>query len=243
MPSRPSTHAYTATTAARSHTARVVDDLGIAIISGREPAGSVLPGDAQLISRYGVSRTVLREALRTLGAKGLVKPKARIGTRVQERSEWNMFDSDVLLWHAKTGLGNRFLGHLGEMRLALEPAAAALAAQRRTAVQMKGIREWVDRMGAPGISREDFVSADLGFHLAVAGAAGNPFFHSITTLIEVALVAMLTISSPVESSRRLKNSVVKHRGIADAIERKDAEAARLAMAAVIEEGISHSKAR
>lgn len=214
----------------------------MAIVAGREPAGSMLPGDAELINRYGVSRTVLREALKTLGAKGLVKPKARIGTRVQERSEWNLFDSDVLIWHARSGFGPEFLRSLGEIRIALEPEASALAARRRTADDVKAMREWVRKMGEPGITADGFAKADLGLHLAISAAAGNPFFLSIATLIEVALVAMLTISSPVEDPQRLVTSVERHGAVVDAIERRDAQAARRAMLVVINEGIGNTLA-
>lgn len=212
----------------------------MAIVAGREPAGSILPGDAELINRYGVSRTVLREALKTLGAKGLVKPKARIGTRVQERSEWNLFDSDVLIWHEQSGFGPDFLRSLGEIRTALEPEASVLAAKRRTAGDIKVMRDWVRKMGEPGITADEFAHADLGLHLAISAAAGNPFFLSIATLIEVALVSMLTISSPVDQPARLVQSVVRHRAIVDAIEQGDADAARRAMLVVINEGIDHA---
>lgn len=224
----------------RSHTARVVEDLGLAIISGRQGAGTLLPGDAELIERYGVSRTVLREALKTLSAKGLVQAKARIGTRVRERSDWNLFDSDVLIWHARTGFTGAFLRHLGEMRMALEPDAAAFAARRRTPEQMARIGSWVTLMAAREITAEEFVEADLGLHLSIAEAADNPFFLSISTLIEVALVAMLKLSSPVESSERLALSVAKHRAVADAIKAGDPDRARSAMQAVIQEGIDYA---
>lgn len=240
MPNKPATYQYQATVPARSHTARVVEDLGLAIVSGRQPEGSLLPGDAELIERYGVSRTVLREALKTLSAKGLVQAKARIGTRVRDRAHWNLFDPDVLIWHARTGFKPEFLKHLGEMRLALEPEAAALAARRRSAPQLGKIEAAVERMSDPAIRPADFVEADLGLHLAVAEAAGNPFFISISTLIEVALVAMLTISSPVENASRLAASVAQHRAIADAIKSRDAEAARAAMQSVVQTGIDRA---
>ena len=90
--------------AARSHTVRVVDHLGEAIVSGRLPQGTLLPGDQELLAEYGVSRTVLREALRTLSAKGMLQARARVGTRVQPRSAWTLFDPDVLRWHRDAGL-------------------------------------------------------------------------------------------------------------------------------------------
>jgi DNA-binding FadR family transcriptional regulator len=234
-------HAYAATAPVRSHTSRVVDDLGLAIVSGRQAEGALLPGDVDLIERFGVSRTVLREALKTLSGKRLVRATAGIGTRVRPRSDWNLFDPDVLVWHARTGFAPEFLSHLGEMRMALEPEAAALAATRRTARQIEDLHRWVDLMGNAGSTAQEFVRGDLGFHLAVADAADNPFFHSISTLIEVALVAMLTVSSPADEPADLAQSVAKHRAIADAIEKGDAKAARRAMQAVVQQGIDRSR--
>ena len=92
-------------------------------------------------------------------------------------------------------------------------------------------------MARPTISLDDFVRADLGFHLAVAEAAANPFFISISTLIEVVLVAMLTISSPAEDPQRLALSVAQHRRIARAIANRDPDDARLAMRIVIDNGV------
>ena len=241
MPSRPSTHQYQTSSTSRSHGGRVVEDLGLSIVSGRQKEGSLLPGDSDLLARYGVSRTVLREALKTLSAKGLLQAKARIGTRVRERANWNLFDPDVLVWHARLGFSTAFLEHLGEMRMALEPEAAALAAIRRSPDQMAAIKGWMAKMSDPAILPQAFVDADLGFHLAVADAAGNPFFLSISTLIEVALVAMLTVSSPVESAKGLAASVAQHQAIADAISAGDSAAARKAMQAVVQKGIDRSK--
>jgi DNA-binding FadR family transcriptional regulator len=215
----------------------VVNDLGESIVSGKQEQGTLLPGETELIERYKVSRTVLREALKTLAAKGLVQPKARIGTRVRSQADWNLFDPDVLVWHARTGFAPDFLRHLGEMRMALEPEAAALAATRRTAKQLEAIWDWFDQMADPKVAPQDFVHADLSFHLAIADAADNPFFHSISTLIEVAVVAMLTVSSPFEDRPRLAVSVAEHRAIAEAIDGRDPERARTAMQTVIQRGM------
>lgn len=227
----------------RSHTARVVRDLGLGIVSGRHAEGSILPGDAELMERFAVSRTVLREALKMLAAKGLIQAKARIGTRVLPRTEWNLFDPDVLIWHARNGFDDEFLTYLGEMRMALEPEAAALAAARRTPEQLATLYAWVDKMGAARNSAPEFVKADLNFHLAVAATAANPFLTAISTLIEVALVAMLTISSPVEEPAQHTVSVNAHRDIADAIAAGDAEKARAAMRLVITQGLERRDRR
>jgi DNA-binding FadR family transcriptional regulator len=184
---------------------------------------------------------VLREAIKTLSAKGLLQAKARIGTRVRDRAHWNLFDPDVLVWHAKVGFAPEFLTHLGEMRLALEPEAAALAASRRTEEQLAALRGWIGKMEGPHERADDFVLADLGLHLAIANAADNPFFLSISTLIEVALVAMLTVSSPVEDPKRLGASVAEHRAIVEAIAARDADRARRAMRSVVQTGIDGAR--
>jgi len=239
---KPPQRDYATTDPVRSHTGHVVRELGIGIVAGVYAQNAILPGEAELMERFGVSRTVLREALRTLAGKGMIQPKARIGTRVRDKADWNLFDADVLVWHARVGFDAEFLTYLSEMRLALEPEAAALAARRRTPLQLQHLYGWVEKMGAHNVSRTDFVDADLNFHLTVAAAAGNPFLRSISTLIEVALVALLTDSSPVDEPLGHARSVAAHRAIADAIARREAEAASAAMRGVVEEGMARGRA-
>ncbi len=226
----------------RSRTARVAREIGMAIVAGRFPQSSILPGDAELTERFGVSRTVLREAMKTLAGKGLIQAKARIGTRVRDRTEWNLFDRDVLIWHATNGFDPAFLVHLSEMRLAIEPEAAALAAERHSPKQLEDIWRWLEAMSAADTTHDEFVDNDLRFHLAVAAAAANPFLRSISTLIEVALVAGLRISSPVQEPSRLALSLTQHRAVAETIASGDPDAARAAMRIVIENGLAFNRA-
>lgn len=200
-----------------------------------------MPGDAELMQQFGVSRTVLREALRTIAGKGLIEARARVGTRVLPRSDWNLFDRDLLVWQARQGFDAQFITHLTEMRLALEPEAAALAAARRTDRELETIFSCFDRMAAPEISREEFARADLDFHLAIVVAAHNPFLRSAAALVEVALMGLLKISSPAEDAGRLGSSVEDHRRIADAIAARDPESAREAMKVVIAVGMRASR--
>ena len=216
-------------------------EIGRAIVSGAYPERSLLQGDAELMQRFGVSRTVLREALRTLAGKRLIEARARVGTRVLPRSEWNLFDRDVLAWQSRQGFDAEFITHLSEMRLALEPEAAALAAMRRTNDELETIFHRFDRMAAPEISREEFAMADLDFHLAIVVAAHNPFLRSAAALVEVALIGLLKVSSPAEDAGRLASSVDDHRRIADAIAARDPEAAREAMRVVIGVGMRASR--
>lgn len=238
MTSRPASHRYANTEPVGSHTAHVIREIGTGIVSGRYPQDSILPGDADLMQQFGVSRTVLREALKTLAGKGLIQARARVGTRVRDRAAWNLFDRDVLIWYATIGFDHDFLEHVTEMRRALEPEAAALAAVRRTPEQLERILHWTAQMrAAEKTTIADFVDADLHFHLAITEAAANPFLRSISTLIEVALVRVLTVSSPESDPARFRLSVRSHEAISDAILRQDPEASRAAMREVIEQGM------
>ncbi|GGB36799.1 GntR family transcriptional regulator [Tistrella bauzanensis] len=217
----------------RTNHAHVVQELGLGIVEGHFAPGSILPGDADLMARFGVSRTVLREALKTLEAKGLVQPKARIGTRVMPASHWNLFDPDTLSWHFQCGLNRGFLASLAEIRLALEPEAAALAALRRSPEDVADLYRLAAAMNDPANTGSSFANHDLEFHLVVARASGNPFMRSISALIEAALSAALNISSPADDPAKIAISAADHRAIAARIEAGDADGARAAMRRVI----------
>jgi DNA-binding FadR family transcriptional regulator len=132
----------------RGHSSQVevTRTIGLDIVAGRYAEGTSLPRDAELTAMFDVSRTVLRESVKTLSAKGLLNSKAGVGTRVRERSAWNMFDPDVLGWHLEAGIDKRFLRDLADIRLAVEPRAAALAAERRPDESIAILRESVAKM-------------------------------------------------------------------------------------------------
>lgn len=226
--------------ASSSQTGRVVRELGLAITSGYFPADTILPRDADLMARYGVSRTVLREAIKILSGKQLLQSRARVGTRVRHRNEWNLFDPDLLMWHAQAGLDADFIQHVGEIRWALEPEAAALAARRHTEAGIEVLYRHADRMGAPNVSAREFIDADLDLHLAIAAMAANPFMRAISALIEFALVAALTKSWPGDEAGGVARSAARHRDIIAAIAEGDEEGARAAMRIVISEGIARA---
>ena len=220
---------------ARSNHAEVARSLGIDIITGRYGEGARIPGDAELMATFGVSRTVLRESVKTLVAKGLLTTKAGVGTVVRGRSACNMFDVDVLAWHLDAGIDRRFLSDLTEIRLAVEPQAAALAAARRTEADIAELRRSMDLMRSEPPDSTGFADADLALHIAVANASGNPFMRSIGAVIEAALRASFIRSAPVEPEDRA--TVLQwHQRIVDAIADQDAEAATAAMTAVIYNG-------
>lgn len=227
---------------ARNLHSDVLWDLGFAIVSGQYPQGSILPPDTDLLDQFRVSRTVLREALKTLAAKGLIEARARIGTRVLPRNRWNLFDADVLAWHFELGPEVSFLQSLAEVRIGIEIEAAALAAERRTDEQARMLLDTVERMEAAE-TPEDFARHDLDFHKSVADASGNPFMASISALVEMALTAAFTISSPVNEPEALSQTVMVHRNIAKAILEKRPEGARDAMRIAIAEGFARAAGR
>jgi DNA-binding FadR family transcriptional regulator len=228
--------------AARNFHTFVINEIGQGIVTGKYPVGSILASDAVMMETYGVSRTVLREALKTLAAKGMIEARARIGTRVLPRQRWNLFDSDVLSWHFEAGPDVELLRSLAEIRIGVEVESAALAAVRRSDEQAEALLACAGRMGEAKTA-EEFARTDLQFHRTVAEASGNPFMASISALVELALTAAFTISSPVEDEAAMSATVRAHGRIAQAIKAGDAEEARLAMKAVITEGFARASGR
>ena len=220
----------------RSNHAEVARSLGTAIIAGRYPAGAKLPGDSELLAAFRVSRPVLRESVKTLAAKGLLTTRARVGTVVRERAAWNMFDADVLAWHLEAGIDRRFLRDLAEIRLAVEPAAAARAAARRTSDDLAALDAGLAQMRAEPSDSAGFAEGDLALHVAVTVASGNPFMRSIGSVIEVALRASFQLSAPVEAAER-DTTLAAHAAIVAAIAASDPKAAAEAVRQVIHNGL------
>lgn len=218
---------------ARSAHDLVTQGIGHSIMQGRFPIGSTLPGDAELMEFFGVSRTALREAMKTLAAKGLIESKTKVGTKVLGRNNWNMFDADIIEWHLELGIDAQFLGWLFEIRQTLEPLACATAALRRTPEQVGQMHQALLAMYRCEKSRQGFTKADLAFHRVILEASGNPFLQSIGSVIGAALATSFTISSPVSSDDQFKRVMEQHQAVFDSIERGDAAAASEAMSTLI----------
>lgn len=221
---------------ARSAQDQVLHGLGIAILRGDYPEGTLLPSEAELTERYAVSRTVLREVMKSLAAKGLLVSRTKIGTRIRPQVDWNFFDAELLNWRLEIGLDLRFLESLYEIRLTVEPAAAALAASKRNAEDVAALQELVRQMQRPGLDRQTFAAIDLDLHLRIASASGNPFMRAIGNIIEAVLITTLTETAPAEDPQRLRLAAANHAKIVEAIANGEAAAASRAMTAVIEEG-------
>src|SRR5882724_10015616 len=94
---------------------KIAEILGTEILKGVHSAGNKMPAEANLIRRFKVSRTVIREVMKTLAAKGFVVSKTRVGTLVLDQLHWNFFDADVLLWRVRMGLDDEFIHSLTEI--------------------------------------------------------------------------------------------------------------------------------
>lgn len=221
---------------------QIVRSLGQDILSGRIPPGEKLPNEAALLARFGVSRTALREALKTLSAKGFLVVKTRVGTKVNDPLRWNFFDTEVLSWQVGNGMDAAFRRHLAEVRRALEPAAAALAAAYRTESDLTAMRAAIQAMRAEQESEYAFAKADLQLHLVIAVASQNPMMRSLASVIETALLEAFTLSPPTREPQLHRETVDAHERIVDCIEAGDGPGAAAAMIAVIDAGYQRVEA-
>ena len=167
---------------------------------GNETArGAALPDETALSERFGVSRTVVREAIKVLASKGLVESRPKVGTQVRPRRSWNLLDSDVLVWRYEAGPDEGFLEDISEVREIIEPPAAAFAAKRATTVEVAEILAWCDRMeDAAADDGDDYIDADMGFHTAILDSCHNDLLAQLSDTITMALrlSRRLTVSVP-----------------------------------------------
>jgi DNA-binding FadR family transcriptional regulator len=214
----------------------IARDIGVAIVSGRLRPGHVLDGEVEASSRWRVSRTAYREAVRILSAKGLVNSKPRIGTRVSPREQWHLLDPDVLAWAFSDEPGLEVLHGLFELRSIVEPAAAALAAARRNQQHLDDMRRALDDMTRHTLHVEAGRAADQEFHAALLAATGNPFVASLTKGVTAAVNSLTEFKQRIAPLER--DPVPDHLRVFDAISAKDPEAAREAMRELIRLAIS-----
>ncbi|MED7947633.1 FadR/GntR family transcriptional regulator [Streptomyces sp. BE20] len=204
---------------------QIIDIIGGRIVSGTHAPGSLLHPD-QLEQEIGVSKTVLREALRVLASKGLIESRQKRGTFVRPRADWNLLDADLLRWQG-TGVPDKgFLANLGEVRSIMEPAAARLAAQRREEADLADLADALERMAAAGDDTHAAVEADLAFHRALLAAAHN----ELLTRMEVVIEAGLRVRDHlVHSAEHWADPVPAHRAVMDAVRARDPQAAEHAV--------------
>ncbi|MDB6088901.1 MAG: FadR family transcriptional regulator [Gammaproteobacteria bacterium] len=213
----------------------IAHDLGIAIVTGAYSAQNPIPIEAELCRKYGASRPVLREAVKMLAAKGLLGARQRRGTWVQPEENWNLLDPDVLGWLLERKYSPALLIEFTEIRLSMEPGAAALAAQVAGPAEKAAIRSAIERMQAADRGDDDPLDADIAFHVAVLRATRNRFYAQLTGFTATAL------RFSIQKTNRYKGvqlaSIADHKKVADAIVAGKAAAAGEAMRKLIQEAL------
>ena len=218
---------------------QIAHDIGRQIAHGDFGENDLLPTEVTLASQYQVSRTAVREAFRILAAKGMTHSRPKIGTRVRLKSDWNMLDVDVLSWHLGTALDASFVRAVFEMRRLFEPAAAAMASQRRDETHLKAMAAVVQVLQRPNVSRDTRAASEVAFRYVLLEAADNPFFRSIGTVAELAIKLGQGLvhqdGNTVAFDQTEMAPPDRHPAILDAIRRRDAAAAEFETATAIEE--------
>lgn len=206
----------------------VEEKIGTQIIAGEFRPGETLPNEDALCAEFGVSRGVIREAVKVLQKKGLVSPKPKIGTQIQPKNQWNLFDADVLVWKLKAGQQLLFLEKVTEVRRIIESEAAQLSAERATDEEIAHIRHLFNQLNdilsdENTFKYETYLQADMALHTAILDASHNELLSQIGR----------TMRHAVQTARQADNndfvtllaSHSFHASIMEAIARKDPDGA------------------
>ena len=215
----------------RNLTYGMLDNLGRAIVTGHYEQRS-FPTEAELARQHGVSRSVTREAVKMLTAKGLLSARPRQGTVIQPSGNWNLFDTDVLRWLLERKFSIELLVHFNQLRVAIEPEAAALAAGFAGPGDLRDIAAGLERMRAAEAGEDDPLDADIAFHVAILRASKNPFYAQFRDVVATALRTSIRFTNRIKG--RTAN-IADHEAVAEAIATGDAAAARAAMHRLIQD--------
>jgi DNA-binding FadR family transcriptional regulator len=209
---------------------RVVNELGLRIVSGSWPSGAALPNEDELTAELGVSRTVVREAVKALQAKGLVEVRPKTGTRVRPRRAWHLLDADIVAWQFADMERAEDLRELYEIRSSIAAAAARLAATRRTDEQLAEIEAHQRRIDAAVHEPLARRNAELDFHAAVVNAAHNSLLAHVGAMVRVALEAAASRAptAPEGESEALRVAVI------EALRARDADSAERGMRMLVD---------
>lgn len=212
----------------------LLDALGREIVDGVTPVGSALTLDGICV-RFGVSRTVAREAMRMLESMRLITSRRRVGLVVRPREEWDVFDPRLIRWRLDGPQRADQLRSLTELRLAVEPhaaACAAAAAGRQEGDELVALTARMRRLGEEGRLAE-FMELDIEFHARLLRASGNEMFAALTDV--VAEVLRGRTEHGLMPPHPEEEALAAHEAVAAAVRTGDAEAAEAAMSLITSE--------
>jgi DNA-binding FadR family transcriptional regulator len=219
----------------------IANHIGIAIVTGVYSADNPIPIEAELCREYDASRPVLREAVKMLTAKGLLGARPRRGTWVQPEDRWNLLDPDVLGWLLERKYSPALLIEFTEMRLAVEPGAATLAARVAGPEEKAAISHAIERMQAADRGDDDPLESDIAFHVAVLRASRNRFYAQLTGFTSTALRFSIRMTNRYKGVRLA--SVAEHKKVSDAIIAGKPGVAGEAMRKLIQEALEIMRKR
>ena len=208
----------------------VVHKIALQIVGGELQPGNLLSED-DLTSDLAISRTVVREAVRVLAAKGLVEARPRTGTRVRPRSAWNIADPDVMHWRLEAGPDIKLFEEMSEVRRGIEPVAAGLAASRATDDEIAEIADAFAGMEAGVGEQASYLAADLRFHDGILASCHNELMWHLGGILRAVLRTTFEVTTAPPRSRR--RALPLHKAILEGIQAHDPEAAEEATKALI----------
>lgn len=211
---------------------QAVETLGRRIANDRYRPEDTMPTEAELAQSLGVSRATVRDAVKVLTGKGMVRTARRYGTRVRPVEEWNLLDGDVVGWHAPEHPRiKRMFWETTELRVNLEPAAAALAAERATDEQVAAILNAAHAIAPETSDVQSLFTADCTFHVTVLDATCNNVMRQLRQIV----LTMLRISYElgVIAVEFADVDRAGHIAVAKAIEARAPDRARRAMAEML----------
>lgn len=217
----------------------IAHEMGVAIVGGRYRPGQLLAREVIASKRLKVSRTAYREAMRILTAKGLVESSPKIGTRISPRGRWQLLDPDVLQWLFETEPDEQLIQGLFELRMIVEPAAASLAAARRSGANLQEMRSGLDAMARYGLAVEKGRNGDCHFHNALLAATSNEMLASLSSGIAAA-VHWTTVYKQ-RATPLPRDPLPDHIRVFDAINAGNPDAARIAMGDLIRAALEDTR--
>ncbi len=212
---------------------QAVEVLGQRIANDHYPPGEVMPTEEELASSLGVSRATVRDAIKVLSGKGLVRTARRYGTRVRPVEEWSLLDGDVISWHHPSHPRiKRIYAETTELRVIIEPGAAALAATRATPDQVQTLLAAAHAIHPGEDDVETLFAADCQFHVTLFDMTENHVMRQMRQII----LTMLRVSYEfgVVNPKNERVSREGHIAVAEAIAAQDPDAARKAMSNMLE---------
>lgn len=217
--------------------ARVLDRLGAAICSGELADGTIVRIE-EFEGHYGVSRSVIREALRVLSSMGMVASRRRVGVLVLPASEWNLYDPQVIRWRLASPGRIAQLQSLTELRTAIEPEAARLAAERASLEDGSALMGLAGKLWAAGQAGDSaaFLELDIEFHQLVLASSGNEMFAKLNSLVAEVLTGRthygFTPDHPATEALQF------HVDVASAIQRGHGDEAHAAMLRIMDKAFT-----